>query len=515
MKTRLPMRKIRDILRLRFECRLTIRQISISLRISTGVITKYLNLFSESGLSWPLPDEMDDTSLINQLTPEAINRRYQGLTDPDWIDIHRSLKQKGMTKQRLWEEYCDVYPHSHYSYAQFCHRYNEWRKKQKRSMRQEHRGGEKLFIDYAGLTVPIVSRETGETAPAQIFVAVLGASSYTYAEASWTQGLQDFLCSQARAFQFFGGVTQLLVPDNLRSAVSKACRYEPQINRSYQHLAEHFCTSIMPARPYKPKDKAKVEVGVQVVERWILMRLRHTRFFSLAELNQEIRRLLEDLNNRPFKQQPGCRRTLYEQLDQPALRPLPREACEYIEFKYARVNIDYHVQYGNHSYSVPHQLVREQVEIRAGQQLVQIFYKGKPVASHPRKWGTGFTTRTEHMPERHQKQQQWTPGRLLNWAKKLGPDVLWFTQQLLDSKEHPEQAYRACLGLLNMERAYGADRLNAACHRARNTGGRRVANVRSILQSGLDKIPLNKAETNDDARVTRSHENIRGASFYQ
>ncbi len=248
MATRLPMRKIRDILRLRFECRLTIRQIAVSLRISTGVITKYLNLFVESGLSWPLPDEMDDTSLINRLSPEAINRRYQGLTDPDWIDVHRALKQKGMTKQLLWEEYCDVYPHSHYSYTQFCHRYNEWRKKQKRSMRQEHRGGEKLFIDYAGLTVPIVSRETGETAPAQIFVAVLGASSYTYAEASWTQSLQDFLCSQARAFQFFGGVTQLLIPDNLRSAVSKACRYEPLTNRSYQHLAEHFGTSIMPAR---------------------------------------------------------------------------------------------------------------------------------------------------------------------------------------------------------------------------------------------------------------------------
>ena len=509
------MRKIREILRLRYECRLSIRQISASVKVSTGAVTKYLRQFEKSDLSWPLPEDLDDTALINQLSPEAASRQHQGLIDPDWAEVHRTLKQKGMTKQLIWEEYCDVYPHNAYSHSQFCHRYSEWRKKQKRSMRQLHQAGEKLFVDYAGLTVPIVSKATGEIAPAQIFVAVLGASNYTYADASWTQGSVDFIGSQVRAFQFFGGVPEMLVPDNLRSAVTRACRYDPEINRSYQHMAEHFGCSILPARPYKPKDKAKVEVGVQLVERWILMRLRHTTFFSLAELNWEIRRLLDDLNNRPFRQQSGCRRSLFEQLDKPALMSLPRQPFEYLEFKMAKVSIDYHVQFSSHFYSVPHQLVREQVEIRGSHHTVQVLYKGKPVTSHVRQYAAGsFTTKPEHMPKRHQKQQQWTPGRLLSWAQKLGPDVLAFTQRLLDRKTHQEQAYRACLGLLNLEREYGHQRLNAACHRAIETGGHRVVNVRSILQSGLDKIPLEPSQDSSTERVTISHENIRGADFF-
>ena len=510
------MRKIRKIIRLRCECRLSIRQISSSVKVSTGAVTKYLRQFDKSDLSWPLPDNMDDSALINRLSPEAASRQHQGLIDPDWSKIHDSLKRKGMTRQLVWEEYCDVYPHNAYSRTQFCHRYSEWCKKQKRSMRQQHKAGEKLFVDYAGLTVPIVSKETGESAPAQVFVAVLGASNYTYAEASWTQGSVDFIGSQVRALQFFGGVPEVLVPDNLRSAVSRACRYDPDINRSYQHMAEHFGCSVIPARPYKPKDKAKAEVGVQIVERWILMRLRHTTFFSLSELNWEIRRLLEDLNNRPFKQKPGCRRSQFDELDKPALMPLPRQPFEYLEFKIARVNIDYHVQFSSHFYSVPHQLVREQVEIRASYHTIQILFKGKPVTSHARQYATGsFTTKPEHMPKRHQKQQQWTPGRLLNWAQKLGPEVLRFTRQLLDGKKHEEQAYRSCLGLLNLEREYGQKRLNAACDRAIKSGGRRVASVKSILQSGLDKVPLELPEENDNQRVTRSHENIRGAGFYE
>ena len=512
------MRKIREILRLRCECKLSTRQISASVRVSVGAVSKYLKLFEVSGLSWPLPDGMDDSALINRLSPDMPSRKHQGFIEPDWSELHSSLKQKGMTKQLLWEEYCEVYPHNAYSHSQFCHRYNEWCKKQKRSMRQQHKGGEKLFVDYAGLTVPIVSKETGATAPAQIFVAVLGASNYTYADASWTQGSVDFIGSQVRAFQFFGGVPEMLVPDNLRSAVTKACRYDPEINRSYQHMAEHFGCAILPTRPYKPKDKAKVEVGVQLVERWILMRLRHTTFFSLSELNWEIRRLLEELNSRPFKQLPGCRRSQFELLDRPAMAPLPRQPFEYLEFRMAKVNIDYHVQFSSHYYSVPHQLVREQVEIRGSHNTVQILYKGKPVTSHVRQYSEGgFTTKPEHMPKSHQKQQQWTPGRLLRWAQKLGPQVLKFTRQLLDDKKHQEQAYRACLGLLNLEREYGQKRLNAACDRAikTKTGGRRVSNVRSILQSGLDKVPVEQPQENDSQRVTISHENIRGAGFYR
>lgn len=513
-KKGLSMRKLREIFRLRFECQLTTRQISRSARVSVGAVNKYLNRFEAVGLTWPLPESMDDTALINKLAPTLVTSAVQDMVDPDWQEVHTELKSKGMTKQVVWEEYCEAYPHNAYSYSQFCHRYRQWSDKQKRSMRQHHRAGEKLFVDYAGLTVPVVDKTTGETAPAQIFVAVLGASNYTFAEASWTQGSVDFICSQVRAFKFFGGVPEMLVPDNLRSAVTKACRYDPDINRSYLHMAEHFGCSIMPARPYKPKDKAKVEVGVQLVERWILMRLRHHRFFSLSELNWEIRRLLEDLNNRPFRQQKGCRHSLFDQLDRPALMPLPRQAFEYLEFKVARVNIDYHIRFSDHFYSVPHQLVKEEVEIRASHHTVQILHKGKPVTSHVRQYNSGgFTTRPEHMPTRHQKQQQWTPGRLKNWAQKIGPDALEFVQLLLDSKQHPEQAYRACLGLLNMEREYGAQRLNNACHRAIACGGRRVANIRSILQSGLDKVPLTPARE-QESRVTVSHENVRGADFF-
>lgn len=514
-KNGLSMRKIREILRLKHDCNLSIRQISASTRVSVGAVTKYLQFFVKSELSWPLPDEADDTFLINKLMPESANNHRKGLIDPDWVEMHRELKRKGMTKQLLWEEYCQVYPHNAYSYAQYCHRYSKWKKKQKRSMRQVHKAGEKLFIDYAGITIPVVNSATGEARQAQIFVAVLGASSYTYAEASWGQSQADFLTSHVRAFEFFGGVTDMLVPDNLKSAVIKACRYDPEVNPHYQHLAQHFGVSIMPTRPYKPKDKAKVEVGIQVVERWILMKLRNTFFFSLEELNQEIRRLLEDLNTRAFKQQPSSRRLSYEQLDRPALKPLPSQPFEYLDFKLARVNIDYHIRYKEHAYSVPHALVREQVEIRAGEQLVQILFKGKPVTSHPRKRCSGYTTKPEHMPKSHQKHQEWSPGKLMSWAQKLDQDVLLFTRQLLDSKEHPEQAYRACLGLLNMSRDYGADRLNAACARARYVGGHRIRNVKEILLAGLDQLPLETLDSSDSDRVIINHENIRGAASYE
>ncbi len=508
------MRKIREILRLKYECDLSTRQIAASTQVSTGVVNKYLKQFQASPLSWPLPDAMDDAALLRQLTPVTPGSQRKRRTDPDWAEVHQELKRKGMTRYLLWEEYCQSHPGRAYAYPQFCHRYKQWALKQQRSMRQVHKAGEKLFIDYAGVTVPIVHAKTGETRQAQVFVAVLGASSYTYAEASWSQCRSDFLGSHVRAFGYFGGVPELLVPDNLKSAVSKACRYDPELNPHYQHLAEHFGVSVMPARPYKPKDKAKVEVGVQVVERWILMRLRHVTFFSLAELNQAIRRLLKDLNQRPFKQQPGTRRSLFEQLERPALKPLPKQPFEYLDFKIARVNIDYHVRYEQHHYSVPHSLAREEVEMRVGEHSVHILFKGQPVASHVRKRTPGFTTLPEHMPKRHRKHQDWSPGRLMNWAQKLGPEVLWLTRKLLDGREHPEQAYRACLGLLNLDRDYGGQRLNAACGRARRTGGYRLANVREILRKGLDQLPL-EPSTDDPDRVTRSHENIRGARSYQ
>ncbi|MTI12011.1 IS21 family transposase, partial [Sansalvadorimonas verongulae] len=369
--------------------------------------------------------------------------------------------------------------------------------------------------DYAGVTVPLVNPKTGEIAhKAQIFVAVLGASNYTYAEATLSQKSEDWLGSHVRAFDFFGGVPEMVVPDNLKSGVKNACRYEPDLNPAYQHLANHYKVVVIPARPYKPKDKAKAEVGVQVVERWILARLRHETFFTLGELNARIRKLLTDLNCRPFKQLPGTRRSTFEQLDEPALRPLPRQPFEYAEFRKARVNIDYHIICHEHAYSVPHQLVKQEVDVQVTEHCVEIRFKGKSVATHPRKYTRGFTTRAEHMPERHRHHQEWTPERLLNWAAKTGSDVLWMVQHLLDSREHPEQAYRSCLGLLNLQRDYGPGRLNAACARAREIGGYRLKHIRSILQSGLDQTPAIPAKQ-ATLPLHPDHENVRGAQNFQ
>ena len=322
-----------------------------------------------------------------------------------------------MTRQLLWEEYTQQYPNRCYSYSQFCTRYERWRKQQKRSMRQLHKAGEKLFIDYCGPTVPIVNGQTGEIKSAQIFVAVLGASNYTFAEATWSQGLKDWLCSHSRAFHFFGGVPEMVIPDNLKSGVSQACRYEPELNLSYQQLAAHYHVAVIPARPYKPKDKSKAEVGVQIVERWILARLRHQTFFSLSELNQCIQVLLTDLNLKAFKQLAGNRRQCFEEIDQPALRSLPIHAYEYTHIKRVKVHIDYHVQYEKYFYSVPHHLVGETLELHAQDKVLQLYFRNHPVTLHVRKYYLGTSTLPSHMPAPHEKHQQWTPERFKNWAE--------------------------------------------------------------------------------------------------
>ena len=362
------MRKIRDVLRLRLSAGLSVRQISASTKVSVGLIQKLLHQAQTLELEWPLP-QIDDSQLARLFYPGADTRVSDRYAVPDWAAIHQELKRKGMTKQLLWEEYTQQYPNRCYSYSQFCDLYRAWSRRQKRSMRQLHRAGEKCFVDYCGPTVPIISPTTGEVRPAQVFVAVLGASNYTYVEATYSQSLPDWLHSHVRAFEFFGGTPALVVPDNLKSGVSKACRYDPDLNPSYQQLAEHYQLAVMPARPYKPQDKSKAEVGVQIVERWILARLRHHSFFSLAELNQCIRALLEELNAKPFKQLPGNRQQAFEQLDRPALRALPRHPYCYVAIKPVKVNIDYHVQYQQHHYSVPHQYVGEQLELHAGDKL--------------------------------------------------------------------------------------------------------------------------------------------------
>jgi transposase len=426
--------------------------------------------------------------------------------------MHQALKRKGVTLQLLWAEYVAVHGEHGYRYSQYCHRYRQWRNRQKRSMRQAHLAGEKLFIDYCGPTVSIVDRHTGAIREAQIFVAVLGASSYTYAEATYTQSLPDWIASHQRALLFYGGVPALLIPDNLLSAVTSADRYEPRINATYAEMAAHYGTAVLPARPYKPKDKAKVEVAVQVVERWILARLRHHTFFSLAELNAAIAALLPALNERPFQGRTECRKDLFEAIDRPALKPLPHAPYDYAEWRKARPGIDYHIAVDKRFYSVPHTLVGRTLTVRLTASTVEVLHKGQRVASHPRHAHGRYSTLTEHMPKAHQAHREWSPGRFLDWAKSIGPCTAQLIEQQLTGRPHPEHGYRACLGLLKLSRGYGKPRLEAACERALAIHSASYRSVASILKQGLDQQPLH----NDEATQAELplHANVRGPGYY-
>ncbi len=482
------MRQLREVLRLRLHAKLSMRQIRDSLRLSLGAIQKVTSKAEALGLNWEAIEQLNDQQLASHFYPESDTRPSTQLQLPDWVDINRELKKKGVTKHLLWEEYTQQYPNRCYSYPQYCMLYQDWLKKQKRSMRQTHKAGEKLFVDYAGQTMPIVCHTTGKIRTAQIFVAVLGASNYTFCDATWSQKLPDWINSHVRAFNFIGGVPEMVVPDNLKSGVTKACRYDPEINPSYQQLAAHYGTALVPARPLKPKDKAKAEVGVQIIERWILARLRHHTFFSLAELNQCIKALLEEVNNKPFKQLKGSRQQWFESIDKPALLVLPKQVYQYTDIKTVKVNIDYHLQYDNHLYSVPHHLVGEKLELHAKEHLIELYFHNKPIASHVRKYYSGMTTVPEHMPVKHEKHHQWTPGRLMNWAKDIGDEVLFWVKAVLNQRQHPEQAYRVCLGLLNLSRSYPAERLNKACSIANNNSLYRLQHIKDILSSNQDQL---------------------------
>ncbi len=497
------MHLVKEVLRLT-AAGLSQRQIARSLHLSHGAVGKYQAAAQRSGLSWPLPEELDDGTLAARLGTKTDDnsgaKADARRTPPDFASVHDQLKQKGVTRLLLWEEYRAAHPDDGYGYTQFCFHYQEWQSHLKLVMRQTHRAGEKLFIDYAGPTVPVVNPVTGEVREAQIFVAVLGASNYTYSEATWTQGLADWIGSHTRAFTFFGGVPELVVPDNLLSAVSKACRYEPLLNTSYYQMLAHYGTAALPARPYKPRDKAKVEVAVQVVERWILARLRKQTFFSLFDLNLAIRQLLTALNQRPFKKLPGSRRSQFEALD-------------HAEWRKARVSLDYHVEVDKHYYSVPHSLLRQQLDVRLTEKTIELFQRGQRVAVHVRSRRQGsHSTNAEHMPKAHRAHLEWTPGRLLNWAVEVGPHTRDLVKHLLWNRPHPEMGYRSCLGLLNLAKRFGRERLEAACQRALQLGSPNRRSVVSMLEQGLDQLPLPDTAPTQPLLI---HENIRGPGYYQ
>lgn len=506
---RLTMRKIHDVLRLHAGGH-TIRAISRSIQASPSTVGDYIRRAEVAKVGWPLPEGMGEAELERRLFPPPMPSSAARPL-PDFAQVHGELKRKGVTLALLWQEYKATHPDG-IQYSQFCERYRAWEGKLGVVMRQSHRAGEKLFVDYAGQRVPVVCRSTGEVREAEVFVAVLGASNYTFAEATWSQSLPDWIGSHVRAFDFFGGVPQIVVPDNLRSGVSSAHRYEPDVNPTYQEMATHYGVAVIPARVRKPRDKAKAEAGVQLVERWILAALRKQTFFSLTELNTAIRELLVRLNSRPFKKLPGCRRDHFETLEKPALQPLPTQPYAFAEWKKVRVHLDYHVELAGHYYSVPYALVKMQLDARLTAATVELFHKGRRVASHVRSAIKGrHTTLTEHMPAAHREYGQWTPRRLIAWGEKIGPATGAFVTALIDSRPHPQQGVRSALGVLRLAKSYGEARLEAACQRALVIGARSYRSLASMLQHGLDQRPL---DTTDASNLPSDHDNVRGAGYY-
>jgi len=509
---RVSMRKIREVLRLNWEKGLSPRQISKSCSIARSTVQDYIKRAEEAGLAWPQAKDLDDTTLEHSLYRPKKSVEAPGKSMPSMFYLYKEMRRKGVTLQLLWYEYKQQNPDG-YQYSYFSEQYRKYLKKLNPVFRNRYRAGEKMFVDFAGQTVDIVSSDTGEVLQAQLFIAVLGASNYAYAEALPSQDLPSWISAHVHAFTFFNGVPEVLVPDNLKSGVTKPNFYEPDINPTYQDMAQHYDTAVIPARPLSPRDKAKAETGVQVAERWILAALRNHAFFSIAELNQAIRGKLDELNDRPMQKIGKSRRNLFEVIDRPALKPLPAVAYEFAQWKKARVNIDYHVQVEYHFYSVPYQLVREQVEVRLSSKTVEIFFKNRRVASHLRSFQRGgFTTLKEHMPKSHQKYLEWTPSRIIKWAAQNGPKTKKLVSAILDSKPHPEQGFRSCLGIMRLGKRYGAERLEAASARALAIKAFSFRRVESILKSGLDQQELFSEEPEPDAPP--SHRNVRGNGYY-
>lgn len=504
------MRKIVEILRLAREREWSIRQIAVSVGVPHSTVGDYLRRFQATGLPWPLPPDLGQGALEERLFARtASNSVVRPL--PEWATVHQELRRKGVTLQLLWQEYKLTHPDG-YQYTRFCLLYRAWAAQLDPVLRQEHKAGEKVFVDYAGPTIDIVELATGEVRAAQLFVGVLGASNFFYAEATWTQALPDWIGAHVRMLEYFGGVPALIVPDNLKAGVRQACYYEPDVNRTYHDFAVHYATVILPTRVARPRDKAKVESGVQLAERWLLAPLRHHTFTSLAALNDELARLREALNDRPFQKLEGTRRSRFNTLDRPALQPLPPTPYEFAVWRTASVNIDYHIAVEKHLYSVPYTLLRATVEVRLTAGMVEILHQGKRVAVHPRgaRQG-GCTTNPLHRPKSHQAHLEWTPSRLVRWGESVGPATGHVVTTILERYPHPEQGYRACLGLLSLGRRYSATRLEAACVRAKTSGAMSYKSVKSILATGLDQAPVEEPLV---LQLPPTHAHVRGAAYY-
>lgn len=508
---RLSMRKIREVLRLCCDKGLSARQAAGSCGVARGTVRNILDRAVRAGLSWPIPEDLDDAALENRLFPSTIPLEVERRDMPSFDYIRKELARKHVTLQLLWHEYREKNPEG-YEYSQFCLRYRSWQKTLEVSLRQDYKAGEKLFVDFAGDTIPIHDPQTGTVVPAYLFVAALGASNYTYAEAVLAQDLPSWISLHVHTFEFMDRVPAIVVPDNPRVGVTHPCRYEPDLNPTYQDMAAHYDAAVIPARVKKPKDKAKVESAVLIAERWIIASLRNHTFFSIGELNRAIKEKLEDLNARPLQKLKVSRRHLFETIDAPAMKALPERRYEYAEWEKHKVNIDYHVEIERHYYSVPYQLKGQTVDARITTSTVEIFFKGKRVVSHPRNALPGrHTTLSAHMPEAHKRYLEWTPSRIIRWAEKTGPSTASLVTEIMERRPHPEQGFRSALGIIRLGRRYGEARLEAASARALFMKAYSYRSVESILKNNLDGKEL--PERPSEKCIV--HENIRGKGYYK
>lgn len=505
------MRKIREILRIRWHLGQSVRVASASCSVSVSTVVDTEARARAAGLCWPLPEGTDDAALETRLYPSRPKLTEHAA--PDFAVVHRELKRKGVTLELLWHEYKQDQGERAYSYSRFCELYADWRGTLDIVMRQTHRAGEKLFVDWAGHTLPLVNSATGEITDMPVFVAALGASSFTYAEVCPDMKSRTWTLAHVRTFEFLGGVPEVLVPDNLKTGVIKADFFEPSLHQAYVELATYYGTTILPARVVKPRDKSKVENAVQQVERWVLAPLRNQKFFSVPEMNAAVMERLAWLNDRPFSRLDGSRRSLFLELDRPALRALPIKRMESAEWKVnVGVGIDHHIEFDHHFYSVPYELVRKRVDVRATLVALEVFHKGVRVASHRRSSLRGrYTTDNSHRPKAHQRYLEWSPERIVGWAASIGEETSGLVRHVLATKPHPEQGFRSCLGVIRLADRYGKDRVEAACRRARRIGSPTYTSVKSILASGLDTRPLPDGE---QSALALDHDNVRGPDYY-
>lgn len=509
-KEKLSMRKISEVLRLSLEQKMPQRRIAASCKVARSTVADYLDRARAAGLGWPLPEGMDEVQLDRLLFPlRAADSPRPAL---DMAYIRREMLRPSVTLQLLWEEH-RVHTPEGYSYSQYCKLYRDWLGKRAISLRQEHRAGEKLFVDFAGDTIPITDPVTGEISRGHLFVAVLGCSNYTYAELTPAEQLPDWIGAQVNALEDIGGVPLVVVPDNPKATVTRPCWYDPDINPTYQEMAEHYGFTVIPARTRKPKDKAKVECGVLIAERWILAALRHHTFFSFAEANQAIRALLKRMNSKPFKKLPGCRQEVLERLEHPVLKPLPERRYELAEWKKATVHPDYHIEVDGHYYSAPYNLIKQEVMARFTRTTVELFHKSRRVAAHVRSHQKGHhTTLLEHRPPAHQQFMEWTPERIISWAGTIGPACAEVVKQIMASRPMVEHGYRPCMGVIRLGKRYGNDRLERACAKALKLNIASYSRIENMLRNGRDRVPLPAEPT---PCPVGGHDNVRGAEYYQ